>query len=251
LDKIAIISDVHGNMPALEPVLADIKARGIETIFNLGDVSGKGPHPAEAVDSCREICEATVIGNWESFLCNPDNHPKFRHITDYYREKLGEERLDWLKNLPACIDFWMSGKFVRLYHASHISEWHRIFAFEPYETYIEMFQNTEFTGYDNPCPDVVGYGDIHAASINSLYRDHKILFNAGSVGNPLDIPMATYAILTGKRDSQTLAPFNIELVRIPYDIEATVRAARDVQMPDDLEQYIVEIRTAVHRTRQS
>jgi len=251
LDKIAIISDVHGNMSALEPVLADIKARGIETIFNLGDVAGKGPYPAEAVDSCRDICEATVLGNWESFLCNPDNHPKLHYITDYYREKLGEERLHWLKNLPACFDFWMSGKFVRLYHASHISEWHRIFSFEPYETYLEMFQNTEFTGFDNPCPDIVGYGDIHVANINTLYRDHKILFNAGSVGNPLDIPMASYVILTGKRDSQVLAPFNIEIVRIPYDIEATVQAARDVQMVDDLERYIVETRTAVHRSRQT
>lgn len=250
LDKIAIISDVHGNMSALEVVLADIKARGIETIYNLGDVAGKGPYPAEAVDACRDLCEATVLGNWESFICNPDERPNFRYITEFYGNKLGQQRLDWLRNLPKTLDLKMSGKHIRLYHASHISEWHRIFAFESYDTYLGMFQNTEFTGQDKPVPDVVGYGDIHVASVNMLYRDHKILFNAGSVGNPLDMPMATYTILTGKRDSETIAPFNIEIVRLPYDIEATVQSASDVQMPDDLEKYIIELRTAVHRSRQ-
>ncbi|MEO1289234.1 MAG: metallophosphoesterase, partial [Chloroflexota bacterium] len=203
------------------------------------------------VDMCRDVCEATVLGNWESFLCHPDNHPNFRYITGYYGDKLGDHRLNWLRNLPKTIDFVMSGQHIRLYHASHISEWHRILAFEPYETYLEMFQNTEFTTHDNPAPDVVGYGDIHVASVNALYRDHKILFNVGSVGNPLDIPMATYAILTGKRDSTTIAPFNIEIIRLPYDIEATVKAAIDAKMPDDLDKYIVELRTAVHRSRQN
>lgn len=249
MDKIAVISDVHGNMPALEVVLADIKARGIDTIFNLGDVAGKGPYPAEAVDACRELCEATVFGNWESFICH-DHREKFEHITSFYRNKLGAERLDWLTNLPKSVDLMMSGQHIRFYHASHISEWHRIFSFETYETYIEMFQNTEFTGQDNPPPDIVGYGDIHVAFVNTLYRDQKILFNAGSVGNPLDIPMATYTILTGERDSKQLAPLDMEIVRLPYDIEATVQAARAVQMPDELEKYIVETRTSVHRSRQ-
>ena len=54
LDRIALISDVHGNLTALEAVLADIDARGITRIFNLGDYVGKGPRGREVVDLCRE-----------------------------------------------------------------------------------------------------------------------------------------------------------------------------------------------------
>ena len=57
MDKIAVISDIHGNMPALETVLDDIRQRGIEQIFCLGDLAGKGPLSAEAVDTIREVCD--------------------------------------------------------------------------------------------------------------------------------------------------------------------------------------------------
>ena len=64
LDRIAVISDVHGNVTALEAVLADIEARGITRVLNLGDVVGKGPRGAEAIKRTRDTCEVTVRGNW-------------------------------------------------------------------------------------------------------------------------------------------------------------------------------------------
>lgn len=87
------------------------------------------------------------------------------------------------------------------------------------------------------------------AFVNTLHHDHKTLFNVGSVGNPLDIPQASYAILTGERDGTVQAPFNVELVRLPYDIEAVVQAARDRDMPH-FDVWEIEIRTAIHRSRQ-
>ena len=72
LDRIALISDVHGNLTALEAVLADIDARGIGRIFNLGDYVGKGPRGREVVDLCRERCEVNLLGNWDDFLPDPD-----------------------------------------------------------------------------------------------------------------------------------------------------------------------------------
>ena len=56
LDRIALISDVHGNLTALEAVLADIEGRGIERIFNLGYYVGKGPRGQAVVDRSREVC---------------------------------------------------------------------------------------------------------------------------------------------------------------------------------------------------
>lgn len=97
----------------------------------------------------------------------------------------------------------MSGKRVRLYHASHEGVFTRIRIDDPYERHLGMFSNTDFTGFDNPEPNMVGYGDIHAAYILPIYRDYKTLFNVGSVGNPLDEPLATYALLEGNLDSDT------------------------------------------------
>ena len=62
MDSVALISDLHGNLPALEAVLHDIKRRNISRIFCLGDLVGKGPHSEKVVDICREVCEVTVQG---------------------------------------------------------------------------------------------------------------------------------------------------------------------------------------------
>ncbi len=77
LDRIAVISDVHGNVTALEAVLADIEARGITRVLNLGDVVGKGPRGSEAIKLTRETCEVTVRGNWDTFIA-PRRRPALR-----------------------------------------------------------------------------------------------------------------------------------------------------------------------------
>lgn len=248
MDKIAVISDVHGNMPALETVLEDIQQRGIEMIYNLGDIIGKGPRSPEAVDLCREACQVIIKGNWEEAV--PRSAMRGDEGAVWYCDQLGAERLAYLDGLPDVHDFWMSGKRVRLYHASHESVHTRIYPWQSYETHLAMFENTPFTGMDVPAPDVVGYGDIHSAYMLSLYREQKILFNTGSAGNPMDMPLATYAILNGKLDSQEPGSFSVDFVRLPYDIERAVADAEAVPVLPELEAYVVELRTAVYRGRQ-
>ena len=55
MERIAIVSDIHGNMTAWEAVLSDIRSRGMERIFCLGDLVGKGPDPVQVVDSVRDV----------------------------------------------------------------------------------------------------------------------------------------------------------------------------------------------------
>lgn len=239
-----MISDVHGNMPALETVLADIKQRGIDLIYNLGDLVGKGPHSDLAIDQCRDVCQVIVRGNWDDGIQKIENNP----WGVWVQKQIGEERAAYLCDLPNVHDFWLSGKRVRLYHASQKSVYHRVHSRDSYEIHQSMFENTPFTGFDNPEPDIVGYGDIHSAYLLAL-PSQQILFNAGSVGNPLDLPLATYAILTGKLDSQTPDLFSLDFIRLPYDIEKAVEQAREIDVPD-FEAYAVELRTAVYRGRQ-
>lgn len=241
MERIAIISDIHGNIPALEAVLADIQQRGIQKIYCLGDLVGKGPEPERAVDLCREVCAGIVRGNWDCLIS--DTHYRHNEHALWQREKLGQERMDWLMELPNTIDLSMKGGWVRLYHASHVSEWHRIYAYVPYDTHLSMFTNTPFTSEDAPEPDVVGYGDIHMSYQRRLHQHNKLLFNTGSVGNPLDLPQASYAILT---DGDDVGRFLLDIVRLPYDIEEAVRRTEQIDMPE-ARPYIQELRTAIYR----
>ena len=72
LTKRAVISDIHGNIEALDAVLADIRAQGIEQIYCLGDIIGYGPNPRECIDRCREF-DVCLLGNHDNgALFDPD-----------------------------------------------------------------------------------------------------------------------------------------------------------------------------------
>ncbi len=236
MNKIALISDIHGNLPALEAVLADIKGRNIERIFCLGDLAGKGPSSAEAVDRIRECCDVVVKGNWDFFITEQDYE-----ILLWHQRKLGEERLKYMKELPIYIEFYMSGKLVRLCHASPNDLFHRVYLSTKNEERIKLFMPTITL---NKEADVVGYGDIHGAHIDSF--EGKLIFNVGSVGNPLDITQASYAIIEGDYGSKDHSPFTISLVRVPYNIELAINQALESDMPSKQE-YIDELKTAVYR----
>jgi protein phosphatase len=247
MDQIALISDIHGNIPALKTVLQDIRRRGIRRIFCLGDIVGKGPYPDEAVDICRDICEKIIMGNWDASIADEDPVFHFseehRPQAEWHRHRLGPERLDFLKNLPGTIDFILSGKKVRLFHASQKGVYYRIYPDDPIEKHLAMFDNTEFTGKLFE-PDIVGYADIHSP-YQKTYGD-RILFNVGSVGNPLDKPLACYGILQGELGNTQESPFSTQVVRLEYDIDLAVKQARESKMPD-LEPYEIELRTAKYR----
>jgi predicted phosphodiesterase len=239
MNQIAVISDVHGNLPALEAVLQDVQQRGITRILCLGDLVGKGPNAAQVVDWLREVCEIIIRGNWDESVLTPSQN---QHVV-WQRRQLGQARLDYLATLPTTIELLMSGKHIRLFHASAIGIYHRVQMNDTVEAHHGMFANTAFTG-DAITPDVVGYGDIHSMYLKTMRQ--RILFNAGSVGNPLDLTQAAYAILEGVSESRDPAPFTIRLIRVPYDIERAIRDAEDAQMPDLLP-YVQELRTARYR----
>ena len=243
MQRIAMISDIHGNMPALDAVLADIDKRGINRIICLGDLAGKGPNSVEAVDRIRERCEIVIRGNWDELIG--------RKLTDeeiftWHEERLGADRLHYLAHLPFSYDMEMSGKRIRLVHASPQSVYHRVQPWDSEERKLGMFANTPETGKseEDPKPEVVGYGDVHNVFVQHM--DRRMLFNVGSVGNALDMVQASYAIMEGVEGGGALEPFSIQLVRVPYDIELAVQHALEANVPE-MEMYIRELRTGVYR----
>jgi predicted phosphodiesterase len=244
LDKIAIISDIHGNIPALEAVLSDIRERGIETIYCLGDLAGKGPSSVEAVDMVRSSCTVVIKGNWDFMIAEGvhDGLPEsLRWHMQWHKDVLGQERLHYLKALPVYSEFYLSGRLLRLCHASPGDLFFRVYAFTPNDQRRGLFEPTKSLAQ---YADIVGYGDIHKSYVDSF--DDKVLFNVGSVGNPLDITQASYAVIEGNYGSLSLSPFSITLVKIPYDIEQAIHQAMEADSPD-LQDYIDELKTAVYR----
>lgn len=239
MDRIAIISDIHGNIPALQAVLTDIELRKISKIFCLGDLIGKGPSSDLAVDFVQKTCERVIKGNWDEFITKPSDS----NTVIWHQNKLGKQRLDYLSQLPFSIEFYMSGRFIRLFHASPRSVYERIQPWDSQEQRQSLFESSEQCEYEVEA-DVVGYGDIHNAYIQNFFG--KTLFNVGSVGNPLEITQASYAIIEGEYQSKEPSAFSIQLVRVPYDIELSIKQAVDDNMPS-LEAYILELRTARYR----
>jgi len=240
MDRIAVISDIHGNIPALEAVLQDIKERKIHRIFCLGDLVGKGPHSYQALKMIQNVCEKVVKGNWDDLMFKED----VDEVIKWHQQQLTKEQLDYLKSLPYAIEFFMSGRFIRLFHASPFSVWTRIQPWDDMSKRQSMFENTENTSHEYGTPDVVGYGDVHNAYVQHFKG--KTLFNTGSVGNPLEITQASYAILEGHYGVKEEKAFSIQFVRVPYDIHLAIKQAKEANLPD-IDDYILELTTATYR----
>lgn len=105
---VAIISDIHANLPALEAVLADIRARGVGRIVCLGDVVGYGPDPVECWRLACEVCDIVIRGNHDQALGTGEMtrfHPRARNAIEWTRGRIlrepdGAEIFDSIINLP-------------------------------------------------------------------------------------------------------------------------------------------------------
>lgn len=236
--RIAILSDIHGNLEALKTTLDDIKKRNIDKIFCLGDIVEKGCHAEECVKLVRENCEVVVQGN-----CDVDIDPSVYQISkhnipvelmqkraNWLKRLLSEEAKQYLLNLPFSYEFYMSGSLIRMFHAHPEKKTGVIINEDSYETKYRMFEPSENT-MSQKVADIVIYGHLHAPFMNKLYN--KTLINVGSVGNSfnvirddekdsnyLETTAIHYLILEGEYGAKEYgANFSFEFVRVPYDID--------------------------------
>lgn len=264
MDKIAIISDVHGNITALKAVIADIEKRNVNKIFCLGDSVLKSCNSDKVIDLLREKCEVILKGNCDEAITRPDI-PKGRFWT---RDLIGEERASFIYNLPISYDFYMSGYLIRLFHSSPFgldyifnpmfSNKNTIYSATEIYDAMELFENTEFLGKSksDPVPDIIGYGHIHTP--NLLRIRNKTIFNPGSVGMPIEMlnddyndktnkfsTLASYIILEGIYGSKNLSSIDINLVRLPYNVEEEIQLLETSSLPSK-NKVIKELRSATN-----
>ena len=261
--KIAIISDIHGNLEALKATLEDIKNRNVDKIFCLGDTIAKGNHAEECVKLVRENCEVVVQGNCDIDF-DPDIYTYSIHNipldllkarANWIRESVSEESREFLLNLPFSYEFYMSGSLIRIFHAHPENFGKVIINEDTYEAKYEMFKPSSKT-MSQKVADIVIYGHLHAPFMNKMYN--KTLINVGSVGNSFNVvrddekdsdvmetTQSNYLIIEGNYGAEEYGDkFSFEFVRVPYDIE---KELEDLDMNLEAKSYEGEIREGRYR----
>lgn len=249
MEKIAIISDVHGCYVSLKAVLDDIEKRNIKRIFMLGDLVAKGSQPEKTIDLIKEKCEIVIKGNCDDIV--GEKGTTAEHF--WNKEIIGKERQEYLASLPLFHDFYMSGLKIRLLHASPDSMYKSINMYDITEDINKEIENM-FKVIDGLVPDVVIFGHIHSPFMYRL--DNKMLINAGSVSNSCDLItkksvtnlMASYLIIEGEYNSKEVASISYEMVRLPYDYEKEIENLKNSDMPNK-EMAIDEIITGIYKAR--
>ena len=260
MDKIAIISDIHGNLEALTTVLADIERRGIQRIYCLGDIFLKGIHQKECVDLVKRYSEVTILGNCDDIFVDEARLAAMESLDRerilWSREHLTAGNKEYIKSLPFCYEFYLSGRLVRLLHA-HPEDYSRVIGnVDKLERFYELFLPSDKT-VSKQKADVVVYGHIHSAYALKIYN--RLILNVGSAGDafeyfhnpakeadPRSTTMANYLILTGELGEREMkSGLSYEFVDLPYDVEKELADSNQYFEAKGCES---ELREGVYRT---
>lgn len=235
MEKIAIISDIHGNLEALKSVLLDIKKENINNIYCLGDIVGKGMHPNECFGMVSDNARVIIRGNFEKWIGLESDYDS--RAWCFNRVLINNDTYRGIRALPFSYEFYLSGRLVRLFHATPYDVNKKIFSFSNTEVLKSMFYKPKDAVIDE-YSDIAVYGHTHNAFVSSLYN--RTLINAGSVGIPLDLihddmfdgseaftTMAHYLILEGELNSLEKSYMGIMIKQVPYDIDTELKTLKD------------------------
>ncbi len=200
---LAILSDIHGNYPALVAVLADLDRRGCRRVVSLGDIAGYYCMVNECIGALRELGGLHLKGNHDHYLATGAPCPRSRSASRclaFQRTIVSEADLQWLAGLP------------ERYQDASLSLVHGGWR-DPIDEYLERPSPEYFEGLPGR---FFFSGHTHVQTLAGWQK--RTYCNPGSVGQPRDgDPRAAYAILDGG---------TVNLVRVQYDIDAVAHAMR-------------------------
>ena len=228
--RIAIVSDIHGNLTAFEAILADLRQTAPDLIIHGGDLADTGAHPAEIVDQIRALGWPGAVGNTDELLFRPESLTEFagqsvqalqpvfaavEEMAAWTREALGEERIAWLRELPR---IQIHGPMA-LVHASRESLWRA-----PSLDAGDEELHRVFGPLGQP---IAVYAHIHRPFVRSLPGarggTRLVVANTGSVSLSYD----------GDRRSAYLLLDGLEptIRRVDYDVDTELKALSESGLP--------------------
>ena len=232
--QIALISDIHGNLPALKAVLAELKAEGINQVVCLGDVALFGPQPAQVLGLLRELECPVVMGNTDAWALAPrpievrdeDSH-RFYEVELWGARQLSPSDLDYVRCFQPTVELPLGrGTKLLCYHGSPRSNADVLLSTTSDDELQPMLSGFQAT--------VMAGGHTHAQMLRRFGK--AMLINPGSAGLPIEPalstgrvrhpPWAEYAVVAYQAGG-----LRIEFRRTPFDSAALVQDALACGMP--------------------
>jgi len=237
VNRVAVITDIHGNLPALKASLDAIEQIGVDATYCGGDLVGYGPHPNEvcALIADREI--PTIYGNYDYAIGRDLEDCGCAYVTQHDRE-LGQLSVAWtlahtdqrakdfMRELPFDLRFAVGEVPVHLVHGSPRKVNEYLFEDKPARLYERLARAEEAR--------VLVFGHTHKPWIHCY---GGVLFvNCGSVGKPKDgDPRAAFAVL----ELDSAGEVQVSIERVPYDAEAVAREVIASGLPGEYAEKLV------------
>jgi predicted phosphodiesterase len=230
--RIGLISDIHGNLAALDTVLAELDRAGVDEIICLGDLAVLGPRPADAIDRIRERGIPTVCGNTDAWVVSdhpliaaPPDSAETIDLTAWTVGQLSPEHIEFLSRLPMMLELSLpDGRSLRAFHATP-------------DSLDDITHAGSSAGVGEwPGPEVMVCGHTH---LQGMWRvGDQIWLNPGSAGMPgvgpgtpsippnRDVVWVEFALID-VGETQT----SVEMRRLAVDVDALWAAVRATDMP--------------------
>jgi putative phosphoesterase len=229
-DRVAVITDVHANLPALEAALARIEELGIERIRCGGDLVGYGPHPNEVCALIEARGIPTIYGNYDYAIARDLDDCGCAYVTPHDRD-LGQQSVAWtlentdapakafMRALPFDLRFAVGAHAVHLVHGSPRKVNEYLFEDKPLRLYERLAAAED--------AEALVFGHTHRPWVHEY---GGVLFvNCGSVGKPKDgDPRGAFAVLEDAGDR-----LDVRIERVSYDAHAVAVEVRSAGLPDE------------------
>jgi putative phosphoesterase len=236
MDQLAVITDIHANLPALEAALARIEELGIDDVFCGGDLVGYGPHPNEVCALIAERGIPTIYGNYDYAIARDLDDCGCAYITPHDRE-LGQQSVEWtlartdqsskdfMRDLPFDLHPRVGDTSVHLVHGSPRKVNEYLFEDKPASLYERLAKAEN--------DSVLVFGHTHKPWVR-VYGG--VLFvNCGSVGKPKDgDPRGAFAVLRAADNG-----VDVTIERVKYDAEAVARQVSAAGLPTEFAEKLV------------
>src|SRR5688572_2379237 len=243
--KIALFSDIHANLPALEAFFADLDAKKTDAVYCLGDLVGYNIWPNEVVNAIRKRGIPTIAGNYDFGIGRTSDECGCAYKTDedkangkvsisFTNEIIKPEERRYLRTLPAHIrvEFQLNDDNLNLLlvHGSprKINEY--LFEDREEKSLLRIMKDAD--------ADIMCFGHTHKPYHRSLEDEGNFrhAINLGSVGKPKDSdPRGCYVMLTIPENASKTDPKSIEVefVRFEYDVEKAAQAVENSKLPNE------------------
>jgi putative phosphoesterase len=230
--RIALISDIHANLPAIEAVLEDIEKRKLDSIFCLGDLVSYAPWPNEIIDIVRKNRIVTIAGNHDEIL-GKKSHNGLEYTVDpslsigqqsieYTNSILTVENRLYLKSLPQHIKLDFNSCNLLFVHGSP----------DKIDEYLTEDLSDDFYWQmmEEHGADLMAFGHTHKPFRKTIEKGKQIkhAINLGSVGKPKDgDPKACYVVI------EVAEHVVVEFIKVDYDVEKAARAIEESPLPNE------------------